>query len=109
MEGRPDALASSVGLRSPEHSIASLLELRRSVNFLQVIAHDPAPLAQTLAGPPYHMPATLIRNLGATGDIQSLVRRIGHRGVHFEVSVAAELIMLTSQTISWYHSYRTDE
>ena len=44
-----------------------------------------------------------------TSDIQSLVRRMGSRGVHFESSVAMDLIMLASRLSSWYSSARENQ
>ena len=44
-----------------------------------------------------------------TSDIQSLVRRMGSRGVHFEPTVAMDLIMLVGRLLSWYSSARDDK
>lgn len=44
-----------------------------------------------------------------TSDIQSLVRRMGSRGVHFETQVALDLVMLASRLQSWYLSAREDQ
>jgi len=81
-----------------------VLRLRRDASFLQLLAHRSPLLATTLLSPPYQIPSVIIQKLKDNSDIQSLVRRLGSRGVHFDVSVATELVFLASQLLLWYHS-----
>lgn len=87
----------------------SVLEMRRQAGFLHILANRTPVLAHVLAHQPYNMPRPLIQQLIATSDIQSLVRRMGWRGVHFEATVAMDLIMLVSRLCSWYSREREDK
>ena len=75
---------------------------RRGICYLQILAHRSPLLPRALMDPPYNVPRWLIDQLIAVNDIQSLSRRLGSRGAHFETSVAIELVMLASSVVSWY-------
>ena len=74
---------------------------RRKVGFLQILAHRSPLLSRTLLNHPYNMPLTLLTNLKNNSDVQSLVRRMGSRFVHFEDKVAMEILLLARQMIEW--------
>lgn len=81
-----------------------MVRLRRDACFLQLLAHRSPLLAKTLLSPPYQIPIVIIQQLKNNSDIQSLVRRLGSHGVHFDVSVSTEVVFLASQLVLWYHS-----
>jgi ankyrin repeat protein len=80
-------------------------ELRRGICYLQLLAHCSPLLARSLAEPPFNMPTWLINQLITVNDIQSLSRRLGNKGVHFDATVAIEIVMLASSMISWYDQF----
>jgi len=80
----------------------SFVELRRQVGFLQILANRTTMLARVLAAPPYNMSTGLIQQLITSSDVASLARRMGLQGVHFEATVAMDLVMLVSRLCSWY-------
>ncbi|CAB9513307.1 ankyrin repeat, family A (RFXANK-like), 2 [Seminavis robusta] len=85
------------------------LEMTRQVGFLQILSQRRSVLAHVLKQEPYKMPETLVQQLITTSDVQSLVRRMGSRGVHFESTVAMDLIMLINRLSSWYARQREDK
>jgi len=77
---------------------------RRGICYLQILAHrSPVLMQGVLMQPPFNMPAWVIDQLITVNDIQSLSRRMGSRGAHFEATVAIELVMLASSVVSWYN------
>ena len=99
---RPNAtLASVEDPRDPTHP--SLVEARRKVGYLQLLCHYKFTLGPILSAPPFNMPSILVRQLMTINDIQSIVRRMGSRGVHFDPPVAMDIVMLTSRLCSWYN------
>ena len=104
---RPNAtLASIPSPQDPQHP--SLVELRRKVGYLDILAHRSPVLGQILMAPPYNMPPLILQQLVTITDIQNIVRRMGSRGVHFDPPVAMDLIMLTSRLYSWYSQERDE-
>jgi len=87
---------------------ASSVEMRRSVCFLQLLAYRTPLLTKTLSAPPYNLPSSVIQQLKNVNDIQSLVRRMGAKGVHFNASVAIEMVFLASTLCAWYGRERDD-
>jgi ankyrin repeat protein len=80
----------------------SLLEHRRTALFLSVMARSPA-LGRVLQSSAYQMPAGLWAQLVRTSDLASLVRRMGSNGgIHFDATIAMDLVMLASRLCSWY-------
>ncbi|KAI2492633.1 hypothetical protein MHU86_21909 [Fragilaria crotonensis] len=80
---------------------------RRGICYLQILAHRSSLLPKALTEPPFNIPPWLIDQLITVNDIQSLSRRLGNRGAHFEASVAIELVMLASSVVSWYGRERS--
>lgn len=107
-QGRARPVATSATVPAPSSEPPSAVEMRRQVGFLQILSNRAPILRCALENPPFHMPTVLIQQLITTSDIQSLVRRMGSRGVHFESTVAMDLIMLVSRLLSWYSSARED-
>jgi hypothetical protein len=104
---RPNATLATVhGPQDPKRP--SLVELRRQAGFLQVLAHRFPHVGQVLMAAPYNVPPVVVQQLVTISDIQSLVRRMGSRGVHFDPPVAMDLIMLTSRLCSWYSRERDE-
>ena len=104
---RPNAtLATVQGPRDPARP--TLVEARRKVGYLPLLCQFQFALSHVLASPPFNMPTTLVQQLITVNDIQSLVRRMGSRGVHFEPAVAMDIIMLSSRLSSWYNRERDD-
>jgi hypothetical protein len=80
----------------------SLLEHRRTAAFLSVMAGSPS-LGRVLQSASYQMPAGLWAELIRTSDLASLVRRMGsNSGIHFDSTVAMDLVMLASRLCSWH-------
>jgi len=79
-------------------------KLRRDACFSQLLAHRSPLLTRTLESPPYKIPHVIIQKLKNNNDIFSIVRRLGSRGVHFEVNVATEMVLLANELLLWYHS-----
>jgi ankyrin repeat protein len=105
---RPNATLATVhGPQDPKRP--SLVELRRQAGFLQVLAHRFPNVGQVLMAAPYNVPPVVVQQLITISDIQSLVRRMGSRGVHFDPPVAMDLIMLTSRLCSWYSRERDEQ
>lgn len=75
---------------------------RRGICYLQILAHRSPLLAKTLIEPPFNMPAWMVDQLITVNDIQTLSRRMGNRGTHFDASVAIELVMLASGVVAWH-------
>jgi hypothetical protein len=105
---RPNAtLASIVGPQDPARP--SLVELRRQMGYLQLLSHYKLPrLGQLLTAPPFNVPPIMVQQLITINDIQSLVRRMGSRGVNFDPPVALDIIMLTSRLCSWFSREREE-
>jgi ankyrin repeat protein len=94
---------------TPERSNESYVQRRRGMCFLQLLAHRTTMLARVLNQPPYNMPAPLIQKLITVSDVQSLSRRMGSQGVHFEASVAVEMLVLVNSVCAWYTCMRCEE
>ena len=77
---------------------------RRGICYLQILAHRSPLLPRALSEPPFNIPRWLIEQLITVNDIQSLSRRLGSRGAHFEVTVAIELVMLATSVLNWFDS-----
>lgn len=86
--------------RDPAHP--TLLELRRLVGFLPVLAKHSHTLGPVLTKPPFFMPPNIVQQLIRVSDVASLARRMPGGGVHFEPTVAMDLMMLVSRLCSWY-------
>jgi ankyrin repeat protein len=92
-----------IGSISPLPKPMNARDWRRGVCFLQILAHRSAMLQRVLVQPPFKMPTWVVDQLITVSDIQSLSRRMGTRGAHFDPSVAIELVMLASSVVSWYN------
>lgn len=77
-------------------------EMRRQAGFLLILAHRSPLLERVLVKSPYKMPAMLITKLINVSDVASLTRRMGTQGVHFDFSVALDLVSLVSNLCAWY-------
>merc|ERR1712232_1517488 len=100
-------VSTTAGVPSPnDPNCPSIVECRRQVGFLQLLANRSTRLSKVLTGEPYSMPLSVLNQLITTSDIQSVVRRIGAQNVHFEAPVAMDLIMLASRLSSWYYRER---
>lgn len=64
--------------------VGSSLNQRRRANYLTVLAYAPSSLTNILLRPPYNMPEELLNKLKAEHDLQSVVRRLGIDGIHFD-------------------------
>lgn len=80
----------------------SLTQMRRSVGFLPLLAHRSPLLRTILLAEPYNMPESILEQLVRISDLASLVRRMGSKGVHFDSTVAMDLVMLISRVCTWY-------
>ena len=104
---RPNVTSATIP--GPQDPIKpSLVELRRQVGYLQLLANRQALLGPCLTASPYNMPPVLMQQLITINDVQSLIRRMGARGVHFDPPVAMDIIMLTSRLCSWYSRERDE-
>lgn len=83
-------------------------ELRRHAGLLQILSHRPPLLESILTKQPYKMPQGLLEKLCKVADVASLTRRMGGRGVHFDVALAMDMVMLASQLCSWYWRERDE-
>lgn len=90
----------------PRTTSFTLTELRRHAEFLQYFRSGR--LKNTLISPPFRMPPKLVAMLERIGDVASLVRRSGCKGITFDVSTAMDLVMLTSQLCMWYWRERDE-
>lgn len=87
----------------------TFVEWRRHASFLQVLArHHLSKLGPVLTSTPYNMPPVLIDKLVHVSDAASLVRRM-RSGVHFDMHVAMDMVMLASQLYSWYWRERCEK
>ena len=86
------------------------LELRRQVGYLSLLArhHHHTALGRILAEPPYLLPASMVQQLVRVSDVASLSRRM-RTGVHFDATVAMDMIMLASRLSSWHCRERRGE
>lgn len=104
---RPDSTLAAIPMPSnPKKPTA--VELRRSIGYLNLLVKNSPRLGAVLMGPPYNIPPLHVQQLMTIQDIQSLVRRIGSRGVHFDAPVAMDIIMLASRLSAWYHREREE-
>ena len=85
---------------SKEQECASV-RLRREAGFLQILAHRSPLLSRTLLNPPYNLHPNILQKLKNNSDVQSLVRRMGSKFVHFDITVAKEIVLLARQVIDW--------
>ncbi|KAL7554995.1 hypothetical protein ACHAWF_018953 [Thalassiosira exigua] len=76
---------------------------RRSCNYLEVLARAPPSLSK-ICRASYDMPSTLFSRLRLNHDIQSLVRRLQGGGVHFDTTIATEIVVLARMTVMWCES-----
>lgn len=83
-------------------------EVRRHAGFLRILSYRPPALQHLLANPPFKLPITLQEKLINCADVASITRRIGSRGVHFDISIAMDLVMVVSQLCSWYWRERDE-
>lgn len=85
-----------------DYNRPTFVEWRRHAGFLQLLNREHlSSLGSVLTSTPYKMPPVLIDKLVHACDAASLVRRM-HSGVHFDMHVAMDLVMLASQLYSWY-------
>jgi hypothetical protein len=77
---------------------------RRRANYLQVLSFAPKTLTKILVSPPYEMPPVLLERLKSNGDVQSLVRRLNSGEIHFETSIANEMVVLARMCAMWCES-----
>lgn len=82
-------------------------DLRRGICYLCILAHRSPMLQRVLVQPPFKMPTWVLDQLITVNDIQSLSRRMGSKGAHFEATVAIELVMLASSVVAWYNGERS--
>ena len=82
----------------PHRKRTSSLELTRQANFLTLLRD--VNVARTLLRVPYYIPEELLARLQKQHDIQSLIRRAEH-GVSFQVSIAADIVMICSRLSLW--------
>lgn len=86
----------------------TFVEWRRYAGFLQLLQRERlSKLGSVLISTPYKMPPVLVDRLVHVSDAASLVRRM-RSGVHFEMHVAMDLVMLASQLCSWYWREREE-
>lgn len=76
-------------------------EWRRCAGFLRRLEGEQSRLGLVLTSTPYKLPSALINKLVNISDAASLVRRM-RSGVHFDVHVALDLVVLACQLYSWY-------
>lgn len=77
---------------------------RRACNYLQVLARAPQSLSRTLSSHPYDMSSALFEKLKSCHDIQSVVRRFMGGGIHFDTSIANEMVVMARMAVMWCES-----
>jgi len=93
--------------KESESNKETMLESRRMKCLLDVLAHGPPELTRILVKAPFSIPVALITRLKENSDIQSVVRRM--RGVHFEVGVALDMVILTGDVLAWWYQNQSTD
>ncbi len=82
------------------------LKMKRDACFLQILAHRTSLLSIKLSSAPYHVPDAILKKLKHNSDIASLTRRMGTNSVHFDSSVASDIVQLAGALVLWHRATR---